>query len=131
MPTILLVDDEPYILWLFQILLEDLGHRVFLSEDGEEALRKAIERKPDLIVTDCNMPGLDGVELCRRLKASAVTAQIPVIMVSASRPPQGEKLWNVFLSKPVDLDTFDTNVKSLLAHRVSVSSVVLLASTLP
>ncbi|MFM0223676.1 response regulator [Paraburkholderia dipogonis] len=120
MPTILLVDNEPDILMVFRMALEWRGYRVLESANGEIALQKAGRTLPDLVVTDCNMPLMDGVELCRRLKRYPALAQIPVIMISAL-PPEHQKqtLWNAFFLKPVDLDAFESTVGLLLLSRPS------------
>src|SRR5579871_6851146 len=111
MPTILLVDNEPDILAALGIALEWRGYRVMLSEDGKTALEKAGRMMPDLIVTDCTMPGMDGIELCRRLKLYPALTTIPVIMVSAHTQLQRiPALWNAFFLKPIDLDAFESTV---------------------
>jgi CheY-like chemotaxis protein len=120
MSTVLLVDDEVDSLWLLQIILEGRGYRVLLAECGEAALDKAARYLPDLIVTDWNMPGMDGIGLCERLKFYPALAQIPVVMASGRVPPQEKSaLWNVFLSKPVDLGALESAIDSLLAKRLS------------
>jgi CheY-like chemotaxis protein len=120
MPTILLVDDEPEILAALSVALEWRGYRVLLSEDGKPALEQAGRRLPDLIVTDCNMPVMDGVELCRHLKLYPALAAIPVIMVSAHAPVQkAPGLWNAFFFKPLDLDEFEATVGLLVLSRPS------------
>ncbi|KXU83897.1 histidine kinase [Paraburkholderia monticola] len=118
MPTILLVDNEPDILAALSAALEWRGYCVFLSEDGKSALEKAGRMMPDLIVTDCTMPGMDGIELCRRLKLYPALTTIPVIMVSAHTQLQRTPaLWNAFFLKPIDLDAFESTVALLLLSR--------------
>jgi CheY-like chemotaxis protein len=120
MYTILLVDDEVDSLWLLEIILEGHGFRILLAEGGEAALDKAARYLPDLIVTDWNMPGMDGIALCERLKFYPALAQIPVVMASGRVPPKEKStLWNVFLSKPVDVDALESAIDSLLAKRLS------------
>jgi CheY-like chemotaxis protein len=120
MSTILLVDDEVDSLWLLEIILEGRGFRILLAEGGEAALDKAARYLPDLIVTDWNMPGMDGIALCERLKFYPALAQIPVVMASGRVPPKEKStLWNVFLSKPVDVDALESAIDSLLAKRLS------------
>jgi CheY-like chemotaxis protein len=120
MPTILLVDDEPEILAALRMVLELRGYRVHLSGDGKAALEKAGRVLPDLIVTDCNMPVMDGVQLCRQLKLYLALAAIPVIMVSAHAPTTREPaLWNVFFFKPIDLDDFESTVGLLVLSRLA------------
>jgi CheY-like chemotaxis protein len=120
MPTILLVDNEPDILAALSMALEWRGYRIFLSEDGKTALEKAGRMMPDLIVTDCTMPRMDGIELCRHLKLYPALSAIPVIMVSAQTqahriPP----LWNAFFLKPIDLGALESTVGWLLLSRPS------------
>jgi len=80
---ILLVDDSPASLKLLSIWLEDAGHRVRQAPSGELALWSLQSRHPDLILLDVRMPGMDGFETCRRLKADERTQTIPVIFLSA------------------------------------------------
>jgi CheY-like chemotaxis protein len=120
MSTILLVDDEVDSLWLFKLVLEERGHHVIVAQDGNAALAKASRWLPDLIVTDWNMPGTDGVELCQRLKCYPALAQIPVVMSSGQTPPtENSALWNVFISKPVELETLESVIDSLLMQRLA------------
>jgi CheY-like chemotaxis protein len=119
MATILLVDDDDDSRWMLQLVLERSGHHMLLADSGEPALAIAGRHLPDLIVTDWNMPGMDGMELCKRLKFYPALAQIPVVMTSGELPPeQKSPLWNVFLSKPVDLNTLEIAIDSLLARRL-------------
>jgi len=80
--TILLVDDSPASLAL--ATLEEAGYRVAVAANGEEALQRAALVKPDLILLDVIMPGQDGYEVCRRLKAQQPTDEIPIIFLTAS-----------------------------------------------
>jgi CheY-like chemotaxis protein len=119
MSTILLVDDDVDSLWLLQIILEGRGHHILMAEGGEVALEKAGRYLPDLIVTDWNMPGVDGIALCERLKWYPALALIPVVMTSGQFPPKEKStLWNVFLSKPVDPDALASTIDTLLARRL-------------
>jgi DNA-binding response OmpR family regulator len=98
--TILLVDDDRKTLRPLRILLEEEGYRVLTALSGEAAISITEVERPDLIVTDWMMPGMDGVALCRWLKDAA----IPVVMVSAAQPPHsGERLWDVQLMKPTPI----------------------------
>jgi CheY-like chemotaxis protein len=103
-----------------QVILVGRGYHVLLAEGGEAALDKAAQCLPDLIVTDWNMPGMDGIALCERLKFYPALAKIPVVMTSGRVPPEEKSgLWNVFLSKPVDLGALESAIDSLLANRLS------------
>src|ERR1700686_1736540 len=118
MSTILLVDDDPDSLWSLQLILEGGGHRVILAGDGQSALEKAGRRRrlPDVIVTDWNMPYMDGITLCETLKCYPALAEIPVVMTSGQLPPSGKSsLWNLFLSKPTDFEAVCVTIDSFVA----------------
>ncbi|NVM79144.1 signal transduction histidine kinase [Duganella sp. SG902] len=83
--TILIVDDTPANLTLAVAMLEQQGLRLSVAQSGDEALRRVAFAPPDLILLDVMLPGIDGFEVCRRLKASAATAAIPVIFMTALR----------------------------------------------
>jgi CheY-like chemotaxis protein len=130
MPTILLVDDEPESLAALSMVLELRGYQVHQSGDGKAALEQAGRLLPDLIVTDCSMPVMDGVQLCRHLKLYPALAAIPVIMVSARAPiTQEPTLWNVFFFKPINLDDFESTVRLLILSRPSRETLRPVCST--
>jgi two-component system sensor histidine kinase/response regulator len=81
--TILVVDDTPTNLRVVVECLEGLGHTVVIAQDGEEGLQRAAFVRPDLILLDVLMPGMDGLETCRRLKSQPGTRAIPVIFMTA------------------------------------------------
>ena len=81
--NILIVDDEQDIRELIRYNLNKEGYRAECVATGEEALRKARATPPDLIVLDLMLPGVDGLEVCRRLKNDRNTAQVPVLMLTA------------------------------------------------
>jgi putative two-component system response regulator len=90
-PRILIVDDTPFNLQVLEGILAD-GYRVQLAESGPAALQAAAaEPVPDLVLLDVNMPGMDGFEVCRRLKVGARTHAIPVIFVTALTDPEEER----------------------------------------
>jgi two-component system alkaline phosphatase synthesis response regulator PhoP len=79
----LIVDDEIHIIQVVAIKLRNNGFEVVTATDGQEALEAALEHKPDVIVTDYQMPVMDGLELIENLRKQEQTAQIPVIMLTA------------------------------------------------
>jgi two-component system phosphate regulon response regulator PhoB len=81
--SILVVEDEPDIAEVIQYNLAREGYRVDVVGDGEHALERIVREAPDLVLLDLMLPGLDGLELCRRMKEDPVTRPIPVIMVTA------------------------------------------------
>jgi two-component system phosphate regulon response regulator PhoB len=80
---ILVVEDEAPIQELLQFNLERSKYRVSVVESGEEALSQAVQLQPDLILLDIMLPGADGLEVCKRLKADPKTQNIPIIMLTA------------------------------------------------
>ena len=81
--TILVIDDEKDILKLLQYNLEKEGYQVLLSKTGEEGLELARNKRPDLIILDLMLPGIDGLEVCKLLKAQNATNHTPVLMLTA------------------------------------------------
>lgn len=81
--TVLVVEDERDILDVVSFSLKQAGYKVVTASDGAEGLRLARTERPDLLVLDLMLPGMDGKEVCRRLKQSDATGQIPVLMLTA------------------------------------------------
>lgn len=81
--TIVVVDDEPSIGRVVQFKLEKEGFKVHVATDGIEGLAKIQSEKPDLVLLDIMMPGMDGFEVCQRMKENPRTAKIPVIVLTA------------------------------------------------
>jgi DNA-binding response OmpR family regulator len=81
--TVLVIDDERDLVELVRYNLEREGFEVLAAADGESGLSLALARKPDVILLDRMMPGPDGIEVCRRLREEAVTADVPVILLTA------------------------------------------------
>ena len=81
--VVLVADDDRDILDLLAFRLGRAGYEVVSASDGEEALRLAVDRKPDLAVLDVMMPKLDGYEVTRRMRADESTKRIPVILLTA------------------------------------------------
>lgn len=116
---ILVVDDVPANLRLLEAKLLAEYYEVALASSGPEALEKAVHWSPDVILLDVMMPGMDGYEVCRRLKAREQTAHLPVVMVTALID-QAERVRGLeagaddFLSKPVDDATMFARLRALL-----------------
>ena len=81
--TILVVEDEEDIRELLKYNLEKEGYQVFGAATGEEGLRAVRDRPPDLILLDLMLPGIDGLEVCRRIRGEAQTQHLPIIMLTA------------------------------------------------
>ena len=118
-PTVLVVDDEPHNLEVLQGFLKLEGFHVVTAEDGETALLALPASRPDLVLLDVRLPGVDGYEVCRRIKGDPATAFVPVVIVTALQGTQ-ERLRGAaagadeFLSKPYDHTELITRVKALL-----------------
>jgi CheY-like chemotaxis protein len=124
MSVILIVDDDSDTLWLLQVVLEGRGHHVVLAGDGQQALEIASRCLPDVIVTDWNMPRMDGGVLCERLRCYPALAVIPIIMTSARSPPSdGTQRWNFFLRKPLDIEALAATVDYFAAKRLGNNSI--------
>jgi len=80
---VLIVDDEPNIVVSLEFLLRQQGYEVIVARDGEEALAAAAERRPDLVVLDVMLPGIDGFEVCRRLRERTDLAGLKIVLLTA------------------------------------------------
>jgi DNA-binding response OmpR family regulator len=121
--TILLVDDEDAVQKLLTYPLEHEGFRVVQARDGEEALRRFENEQVDLVVLDLMLPKLDGLEVCRRLRA---TSSVPIIMLTA-RDDELDKVVGLelgaddYITKPFSIREFRSRVRALL-RRASLSA---------
>ena len=117
-PRLLMVDDQPTnIQVLYQAFAAD--NQVFIATNGEQALALCASKHPDLVLLDIEMPGMDGYEVCRRLKADTTTRDIPVIFVTAHNDEAAETLGlDVgavdFISKPINPKVVRARVKTHL-----------------
>ncbi|MBF0423316.1 MAG: response regulator [Magnetococcales bacterium] len=127
--TILLVDDTPDNLSFLSKVLQD-DFKVKVANDGTKALKAATSGvPPDLILLDIMMPELDGYEVCRRLKADASTANIPIIFVtgkdSRMDEAKGLMLGAVdFVMKPIDVTLVKTRIRVHLAQVDRMSKII-------
>ncbi len=80
---VLVADDDPHIRDVLVFALEKAGMSVITASDGMEALALALDQKPDLVILDINMPRLDGLDVCRRLRANAASADLPILFLSS------------------------------------------------
>ena len=102
--TILVVDDEPAILDLLAELLADEGFVVHAVSDARQAVGRALDARPTLILTDLMMPYLDGRAVLAQLRAQPQTAPIPVLLMSAAGPAEDGAAFDGFLAKPFTID---------------------------
>ncbi|MBT8372679.1 MAG: response regulator [Desulfobacterales bacterium] len=117
--TILVVEDSPTYLRQTTQLLQKNDYTTISAMDGEEALEKAIQEHPDLIVLDIILPKKNGFQVCRQLKTSPDTQDIKIIMLT-SKSQDSDRFWGLkqgadeYLTKPLDDDQLVTSVAELL-----------------
>ena len=121
---ILVVDDDKDILNLAKIMLEAKGYRITIADSGEEALENIAGDKPDLVLLDAVMPGLNGLDVCRALKRSEDTRNIPVIIFTALNQEVDlmlaeEDKADGYLRKPFTGKTLIDAVERLLGSRLN------------
>ena len=120
---ILIADDEPHIRQILRFTLERAGYQVFTASDGEEALARAAEIKPSLVLLDVMMPKVDGYEVCRKMRQDFSLNQVPVIMLSA-RGDQRDRVAglengaNDYLVKPYSNEELLLRVKNVLEWNI-------------
>jgi signal transduction histidine kinase len=120
--TILIVDDIPANLGVLAETLGDAGYQVRVAEDGEEALAQTDQTRPDLILLDVMMPGMDGFETCRRLKSRESTRDIPVLFMTALNETADKvKAFAAggvdYITKPIEHEEALARVRTHLALR--------------
>jgi DNA-binding response OmpR family regulator len=115
-PRILVVDDDPFILSFMQANLKARGYKVLIATNGEEAVRIAEKEKPELLILDIVMPGMDGFAVCQKIRE---WSQIPVVMLSAREGENDKEKCEAcgaddYLTKPFVLNELLAMVKTLL-----------------
>ena len=115
---IVVVDDTPQNVRLLEAVLTTKGYEVVPTSSGEEALGEIASGRPDLVLLDIVMPGMDGYEVCRRLRADPATALLPVVMITASGEQEKVKAIEAgaddFIPKPFDHAELIARIRSLL-----------------
>ncbi len=119
MTRILVIEDNPANMELARYVLEAFGYTVSAAVDGEIALELALDEPPDLVICDLQLPGIDGIEVARRLKAQASLAHVPLIAVTAyAMVGDRERVlaagFDGYISKPIDPQTFVPQIAAFL-----------------
>ena len=118
---ILVVDDEPHIVELVSMHLHQSGYESCSAGDGESAIAMAIEKRPDLVLLDLMLPGMGGLETCRRLRQDARTASLPIIMLTA-KSEESDKVIGLgvgaddYITKPFGLRELVARIEVALRH---------------
>ena len=118
----LVVDDIQVAATTIAEALDLLGYETKVAYGSRPAIESLAHRLPDVILLDINMPGLDGIEVCRYLRRDPRTAKIPIIAISVEAQEetvaQARKAGvNAFLPKPIDIDTLEKTLKRLLSRQ--------------
>jgi CheY-like chemotaxis protein len=119
-PRVLVVDDDPQVLKLLRLNFELEGYDVVSATDGADALEAIESRKPDVLVCDVMMPGVDGIEVVRRLRDERRTASLPIVLLSAKALRGDAEAGlaagaNEYVTKPFDPSELVEIVAGLLA----------------
>lgn len=109
--AVLVVDDEPGVLRLLDIVLREVGCEVKLVADAEAALLELEKARPDVVLTDVRLPGIDGLELAQRIHSDENLSDAHVILMSAYGRPH-DLSGDDFVPKPFDLDRLVARVRS-------------------
>ena len=120
MVQILIVDDSPTEIHVLTTILEKAGHQVLTAPNGEEGVATARAEKPDLILMDVVMPGMNGFQATRTLSKDAETSAIPIIIVT-TKDQETDRVWGLrqgakdYVTKPVDETELLDKMKALIA----------------
>jgi CheY-like chemotaxis protein len=122
MKIVLVIDDDPTMIEMVKDFLESHGYHVIPARNGQEALGKAEISKPDVLIVDVMMPGMDGYETCRHLKQDARLSGVPIIMFTAGTDPKfHERAFaagaDFCLAKPFEIDRFLNVVRMAAAKK--------------
>jgi len=121
MTVILIIDDSPTELHLFQNMLEKNGFGTLVADSGEEGIRLAHTARPDCILMDVVMPGMNGFQATRKLTKDPATASIPVIMIT-TKDQETDKIWGMrqgavdYLVKPVSEKQLVAKINAVMAN---------------
>jgi len=120
MSVVLIVDDSPTELHLFKSMLEKSGFDTLVADSGEEGIRQAEAARPDCILMDVVMPGMNGFQATRKLTQDPTTASIPVIMIT-TKDQETDRIWGMrqgaveYIVKPVQADDLVSRINAVMA----------------
>jgi len=118
---VLVIEDNERNMYLIAFILEKMGHRVLRAVTGEEGVERAEREVPDLVLMDVQLPGIDGLEATRQIRASAAARDVPVVAVTSyAMTGDRERLLaagcNGYLEKPIDPDTIMAEITRFLGE---------------
>jgi twitching motility two-component system response regulator PilH len=120
MAVVLIIDDSPTELHLFQNMLEKAGFETLVADSGEEGIRQAVTARPDCILMDVVMPGMNGFQATRKLTKDPATEAIPLIVIT-TKDQETDKIWGMrqgaveYLVKPVADRELVAKINSVMA----------------
>ena len=122
MSTVLIVEDNEKNMKLARDVLQAKGYATLEAATGEEGVRLAKEKVPDLVLMDIQLPGINGIEAFKQIRADARTARIPVVALTASVTPTDRSQitaagFDAFVGKPINLKEFIDTVKRMVEGR--------------
>lgn len=119
MKSILIIEDDDHIIELLKFNVENNGYQVSVAMDGQTGLNKAVNELPDLILLDLMLPGIDGIDVCNKLKNKERTKEIPIIMLTA-KGHETDKILGLeigaddYMTKPFSVRELMTRIKVVL-----------------
>ncbi|HUP07408.1 MAG TPA: response regulator [Caldimonas sp.] len=121
MSTILIVEDNEKNMKLVRDILRHRGHETIEAATGTDGVRLAMERRPDLVLMDIQLPDIDGIAALGRIRADTSLDRMPVLAISASvMPDEQQKIvasgFDAFITKPINLKAFQETVQRFLEH---------------
>ena len=119
MSTVLIVEDNEKNMKLARDVLQAKGYQTLEAITGEDGVKLAKEKKPDLVLMDIQLPGINGIEAFKQIRGEATTARIPVVALTASVTPTDRSAitaagFDAFVGKPINLKEFLETVKRLI-----------------
>lgn len=124
-PTVLVVEDDNYVSATIWALLKESNFDVAVAASGADGFKLACTLVPDIIVLDVDLPGMNGLEICRRLKADSCTSGIPIVFLSGQSQLAGQGLAlgaEAFLVKPLGICQLPDRLRQILADRASAQN---------
>src|ERR1017187_8650690 len=126
---ILVVDDEPAVLEVFSMILRRAGYEVWEASNGRQCLQVTRERRPDLVLLDVRLPDLNGIDICRQIKADAALLDIFVVLVSGMATSAADKVDGAetgaddYMVKPVNPDEFLARIRTIVRLRDTTAAL--------
>ena len=122
---ILIIEDDRSAARLAEYTIQQAGYDVIIAYDGYEGLEKTLNEHPDLVILDIMLPGLDGYEVCHRLRAEPETITLPILMISAKAREEDRNIGlkvgaDEYLAKPVEPSVMLQKIEELLAGKDTV-----------